>query len=139
MNKCDKCREIRRIPFKETIYAMVQEALMRATKAASGEPPPNVAPHGGTEGGLFLDQTISGITIEHGVPIPLKSNVSRWRDVYDKMVPGGSFVAKPSDARSFAYAVSKFGGRTATRTIITGNAPAVRVWLVQKNIQEDKP
>lgn len=131
MSRSAKRREMR---LRATLYAMVQEALRSKTDAGFDATPAIQTPLG-ERNGPPSDHTPSGITIEHGIPIPQKSSVGRWKGIYDELAPGASFVTTPSDARAFVYAAGTFGGRTATRTVKDGKCSMVRVWLVEKNVK----
>jgi hypothetical protein len=134
MSQSDKHRELNHLILKQTVYALVQEALTSA-KGQACEAPSSDAASPGSDGTPSSGETLCGMTIEYGVPVPQTQSVRRWKDIYDKMESGASFVAKLVDARSFAYAATKFGGRTVTRTVTGGKDPTARVWLVQKGEQ----
>jgi hypothetical protein len=123
-------REARQAIVKDMVREVLQTVLDMKNQG------PGAATPGGTEGkvldGPTSDHQVSAIKLEHGIPVPQRSSTGRWKDVYDKMVPGDSFVTTQSEGRSFVYVADKHGGRTATRTIVEGKTRRMRVWLVAK-------
>jgi hypothetical protein len=130
MSRANHRRQITEKRMMEMIHTTVQEVMK--VKTGGGEIAHQNMAGTGTPVRSIPGQEVAGIEIEHGVPIPQRSNSKHWQDIYDRMVAGDSFVATESDAHSFVYFVSKSEGKTRTSAFTEGVLRKVRVWLVEK-------
>lgn len=130
MNRSNRRRQAVARRMQEMIQTAVQEVMK--TKMDGGNTPPSNMTRKEEPQGSNPGQEVSGIKIEHGVPIPQRSNTGYWKGIYDRMELGDSFIATPSDVHSFVYVADKYGGKTRTRTFKEGKVQKARVWVVAK-------